>query len=132
MTLNPHPIRQTLQLEDIILETAAVAMIRQDVPELSKQHRIVFEESYDDLDLLVYTVLSFPHLQSRVALVRHTNSPTPGVEICVRHDEERSGSIVDETLHKLDLTSQDLIWIHPNYHQELTAIFRARESNRSS
>ena len=49
---NPNTTQKLIQLEDIILETASVAMIRQDMAEISKQNNLIFEESFDDLDFL--------------------------------------------------------------------------------
>lgn len=122
MTLKPKQTEQTTQIEDIILETASVAMIQQDVPEISAHSNLEFEESYDDLDSLVYAILTFSHLKSRVALVRHLNSPTPGIEICVCHDAENIALLINETLRKLDLTSEDLIWIHPSIQDKYNLI----------
>jgi hypothetical protein len=124
MNLNHNPTQDVAQLEDIILETASVAMIRQDVAEISTQHNLIFEESFDDLDFLVYATLSFSKLNSRSSLVRHKNSPVPGIEICVRHDEPNIGQLVYETLCKLNLGAEDLIWIHPNYQKELDKLIK--------
>jgi hypothetical protein len=118
---NPNPNQELIQLEDIILETASVAMIRQDVAEISKQNNLIFEESFDDLDFLVYATLSFSHSNSRVGLIRRRNSPVSGIEICVRHEEQHQSIVllVCETLRELSLTAEDLIWIHPNYQEEI-------------
>jgi hypothetical protein len=120
MNLNNND-QEMIQLEDIILETASVAMIRQDVAEISKQNDLVFEESFDDLDFLAYTILSFSNTDSRVSLICRRNSPVPGIEICVRHDEQHQNIalLVCQTLQKLSLDAEDLIWIHPNYEEEI-------------
>jgi hypothetical protein len=113
--------RELIQLEDIILETASVAMIRQDVAEISKQNNLLFEESFDDLDFLLYATLSFSHPNSRVSLICRRNSPVSGIEICVRHDEQHQNIalLVCNTLQELSLTAEDLVWVHPNYQEEI-------------
>jgi hypothetical protein len=123
---NPTPTQELIQLEDIILETASVAMIRQDVAEISKRNDLIFEESFDDLDFLVYTILFFSQSNSRVSLIRHRNSPVSGIEICVRHDEQHQNIawLIDRTLRELNLTPEDLIWIHPSYQEEIYGLIK--------
>jgi hypothetical protein len=128
MNIKPNPTQEFAQLEDIILETASVAMIRQDVAEISKQNNLLFEKSFDDLDFLVYATISFSSFKSRVSLVRHTNSPASGIEICVRHDEQNIAKLVCETLHELNLIAEDLIWIHPNYQEEVSKLIKDQKS----
>jgi hypothetical protein len=120
MNLN-NSDRELIQLEDIILETASVAMIRQNVAEISKQNNLVFKESFDDLDFLVYTTLSFSNPNSRVGLICRSNSAVSGIEVCVRHDEQHQNIalLVYQTLQKLSLDAEDLIWIHPYYEEEI-------------
>jgi hypothetical protein len=120
MNINNYS-QESIQLEDIVLETAVVAMVRQDVAEISKKNNLVFEESFDDLDFLVYTTLSFSHRDSRVALICRRNAPVSGIEICVRHDEhpQNIALLVCKTLQELSLASEDLIWIHPNYQEDI-------------
>jgi hypothetical protein len=66
--------QRLIQLEDLIPETNLVATIRQYVLTISKQNNLEFQESYDDLDFLVFAIL--PLLQtSRVALISHKNAP---------------------------------------------------------
>jgi hypothetical protein len=109
--------QRLIQLEDLIPETNVVATIRQDVETISKQHNLEFQESYDDLDFLVFATL--PLLQtSRVALISHKNAPVPGIEICVRYDEENIAGVISETFKSLKLTPEDLIWIDSQYERD--------------
>ena len=109
--------QQLIQLEDLIPETNVVATIRQDVETISKRNNLEFQESYDDLDFLVFAIL--PLLQtSRVALISHKNAPVPGIEICVRYDEENIAGVISETFKSLKLTPEDLIWIDSQYERE--------------
>jgi hypothetical protein len=109
--------QQLIQLEDLIPETNVVATIRQDIATISKQHNLEFQESYDDLDFLVFTILPLQQT-SRVALVSHKNSPVPGIEICVRYDQENIAEAISETLKSLKLIPEDLTWIDPQYERE--------------
>lgn len=109
--------QQLIQLEDLIPETNVVATIRQDVETISNQNKLEFQESYDDLDFLVFAIL--PLLQTnRVALISHKNAPVPGIEICVRYDEKNIAGVISETLKSLKLTPEDLIWIDSQYERE--------------
>jgi hypothetical protein len=123
MTLNSS--QRLKQLEDIVPETAPVAMIRQDVAAISKQNNLEFHESYDDLDFLVFATL-YLHPASRVSLVAHRHSPTPGIEICVCHNQQNIAELISETLTKLDLTPNDLTWLHPNYEQQFSELVKDR------
>lgn len=109
--------QKLIQLEDLIPETNVVATIRQDVETISKRDNLEFQESYDDLDFLLFAILPLSQT-SRVALISHKNAPVPGVEICVRYDEENIAGVISETLKSLKLTSEDLNWIDPQYERE--------------
>lgn len=109
--------QRLIQLEDLIPETNVVATIRQDVETISNQNNLEFQESYDDLDFLVFAILPLPQT-SRVALISHKNAPVPGIEVCVRYDEENIVGVISETLKSLKLTPEDLIWIDPQYERE--------------
>jgi hypothetical protein len=108
--------QQLIQLEDLIPETNVVATIRQDIATISKRSNLEFQESYDDLDFLVFAILPLS-LTSRVALVSHINAPVPGIEICVRHDLQNIGEVLAQTLDQLNLTREDLTWIDPQYEE---------------
>jgi hypothetical protein len=109
--------QQLIQLEDLIPETNVVATIRQDVETIAKGNNLEFQESYDDLDFLVFAILPLS-LTSRVALVSHKNAPMPGIEICVRHDIQNVSEAISKTLDRLNLTLEDLTWIDPQYEQK--------------
>lgn len=109
--------QQLIQLEDLIPETNVVATIRQDVETISKRNNLEFQESYDDLDFLVFAILPLPQT-NRVALVSHNNAPVPGIEICVRYDEENIAEAISETFRSLKLMPEDLTWIDPQYERE--------------
>jgi hypothetical protein len=114
----PNPTQKLTQLEDLIPETNVVATIRQDVATIAKRNNLEFQESYDDLDFLVFAILPLS-LTSRVALVSHKNAPVPGIEICVRHDQSNIGEMIAQTLDRLNLVQEDLTWVDPQYNQEL-------------
>jgi hypothetical protein len=107
-----------VQLEDLVAETALVATIRQEPAQISRSNHLEFQESYDDLDYLVFARLSLP-IGCQVSLVRHLNSPEPGIEICVGYDRIDIPKVLAETLKAIHLTVNDLTWVHPKYKQEL-------------
>jgi hypothetical protein len=115
--MTPNPTQKLIQLEDLIPETNVVATIRQDVATISKLNNLEFQESYDDLDFLVFALLPL-HSNIRVALVSHQNAPVPSIEICLRHDLENVGDAIAQTLDRLNLTPEDLTWIDPQYEQD--------------
>jgi hypothetical protein len=122
MTLNSS--QNLIQLEKIISETDLVAMIRPEPADIiSKLDTIEFKKSYDNLDYLIYALLSLPS-GNRVALVRHQHSPDPGLEICVQHDRGEIAKIISETLERLDLNRQDLTWIHPKYEEQFNRLIK--------
>jgi uncharacterized protein YjbI with pentapeptide repeats len=129
MTLSPN--KTSTHLSDIILETAPVAMIRKDVAAISKHNNLEFEESYDDLDFLVFATLTL-HLKSRVGLIYRKHSPVPGIEICVRHDQQNVERLISETLYELDLTPNDLAWLHPEYEKPFSELLREQSEHKKS
>jgi uncharacterized protein YjbI with pentapeptide repeats len=127
MTSNTsHNLRQ---LENLISETALVAMIRQEPSEVSRINHLEFKESYDNLDYLVYSILPLS-LGSQVSLVRHKHSPDPGMEICVRTDQQDISRIISETLYELDLALDDLTWIHPKHKEQLYKLIDEQTEHR--
>jgi uncharacterized protein YjbI with pentapeptide repeats len=124
MTINPT--QQLVQLEDIIPETSLVAMIRRDMRTLSEIHNLELKQSYDDLDYLEYAILPLS-LDRRVSLLSHKHSPEPGVEICVRHDQQDISTVLYETFVKLNLTLDDLTWIQSEYMPELYVLIFLRQ-----
>jgi hypothetical protein len=129
MTLNPR--QNSSQLENMIAETALVAMIRQEPSEISGLSNLEFKESYDNLDYLVYSTLPLS-LGNQVSLVRHKHSPDPGIEICVRPDQPDIAEIISETLSNLDLTRNDLTWIHPQYEEQLYRLVETQSEYRKT
>jgi hypothetical protein len=120
--MTPNFNQKLIQLEDLIPETNLVATIDCDPATFGELHQLEFQESYDDLDFLVFALLPLPSIDSttttlgkRVALVIHKHAPVPSVEICVHYELENVGVAIAQTLDKLNLTSEDLAWIHPQY-----------------
>ena len=66
---------------------------------------------------MVFATLSLPS-GDRIGLIRHDNSPTPGTEICVKHDQQDIPTVLQQALAEMNLTSKDLTWIHPEYEQK--------------
>lgn len=104
--------QKLVRLEECIPETNLVAIIRPEPNEIKGLEGLEFRDSFDDLDYLIFATLPLPS-GDRVALVRHQNSPTPGTEICVRHDPSNIKATIQEALTEMNLTAEDLTWIHP-------------------
>ena len=116
-----HPDRKLIRFEESISETKLVVMIRQEPEDILGLTQLEFTESYDDLDYLVFATLTLPS-QNRVALVRHQNSPQPGIEIYVKRDLNNTLEIIQEALTEMNLTIKDLIWIHPEYERKIYSL----------
>ena len=112
MTVNQS--QKLIRFEESIPETKLVAIIRQEPSDIIASQQLKFIKSFDDLDYLTYAVLSLPS-GNRVGLVRHKNSPSPGTEICVSHNHPNTSAVLKEALVEMNLTSNDLSWIHPEY-----------------
>ncbi len=106
-----------VRLEDSIAETKLVAIIRQEPAEIQTKNQLEFHLSFDDLDYLVFAILSLPS-GDRLGLIRHDNSPASGTEICVRHDLENIPAILKQAMVEMNLTIDDFTWIHPEYEQQ--------------
>ena len=119
-----------VRFEEIISETYPVAMIRKEPGEISQLNNLEFQESYDDLDYLVFATLLLPS-GNQVCLVRHLHSPEPGIEICVRYKQSNIpiiSIILRETLSEINLIPNDLTWIHPEYEQLLYELIKEQQS----
>jgi hypothetical protein len=59
-------------------------------------------------------LLLYLHFQE-IALVyiRHDNSPSPGTEICVRHNQLNIAAVLQEAIAEINLTIDNLIRIYP-------------------
>lgn len=114
MTLSP--IQEVPLLEDIVTETTPVAVIDREPDQLQRKSGLGFENGYDDLDFLNFSLLHLPE-QQRVCLVHHQHSP--GTDVCVADYQEHVAVLIHETLIKLELKLQDLRWVHPQYESEL-------------
>jgi hypothetical protein len=110
-----------VRLEDTIPETNLVAIIRQEPAEITRFNRLEFRPSFDDLDYLIFATLSLPS-GDRIGLIRHQNSPSPGTEICVSYERPPTAVVIQEALSEMNLTVDDLTWIHPEYERQLNEL----------
>jgi hypothetical protein len=107
-----------IRFDEFYLETEPIAVIKLLPRELEQKHReLNFQRGYDDLDYLEYARLEFDRDRT-VALISHENTPIPGTDICVAPGQLGIGSILINTLDRLDLCDRDLSWVHPNYDRE--------------
>lgn len=107
-----------VRLEDSIAETKLVAMIRQEPAEIQATNKLEFCPSFDDLDYLVFATLSLPS-GDRLGLIRRDNSPSAGTEICVRQDLKNIPAVLQQAMAEMNLTIDDLTWIHPEYERQV-------------
>jgi len=110
--------KDILRFEEVVAETDPVAVIRQEYSEINSSKELNFQKSYDDLDYLIYAILSLES-GNKVALVRHEHAPNPGTEICVSHSQIEIASVILEALNGLSLSIEDLTWVHSDYKHEL-------------
>jgi uncharacterized protein YjbI with pentapeptide repeats len=116
--MSTNPCQNLFRFEEIISEINPVAVIRREPDEISQSNKLEFQESYDDLDYLVYAVFPLPS-GNKVSLVRHLRSPEPGMEICVRYKQTNIPRVLTEAFSKMNLTRDDLTWIHPEYKRQV-------------
>ena len=67
---------------------------------------------------MVFATLSLPS-GDRVGLIRHDNSPAPGTEICVKPDRKNIPAVIQAAMIEMNLSLEDLAWIHPEYEQQV-------------
>ncbi len=125
--MSVNPSQNLIRFEDSILETKLVAMIRQEPSKVTMLSQVEFTESFDDLDYLTFAILTLPS-QNRVSLVRHQNSPQSGTEICVRYDQSDIALILQEALTQMNLSLDDITWIHSEYEQQLNELYKSFQS----
>jgi hypothetical protein len=114
---NLHVQDGLVELSDATSATMPVALLSKEPDELAKQASIRFSEGFDDLDYVTYAAFSLPS-GSPIALVRHQNSPNPGVEVYVVPSDTDIASILSEVLRTLKLSAEIVSWIHPAYEEE--------------
>lgn len=107
-----------IHLDEVTPATMPVAILPREPDELIKEQSLQFLEGYDDLDYVTFSDIVLPS-GYRVALVRHKNSPNPGIEICVAPDAANIPEIVVNVLKFLTVPQNCLTWIHPTYSDEI-------------
>jgi hypothetical protein len=107
-----------VDLGDVTPATMPVAVLSKEPEELVKEARLQFSEGFDDLDYVTFSNLSLPS-GHRVTLVRHKNSPSPGIEVCTIPNETNVTEILVSVLKTLKLSSDVFTWVHPAYEQEV-------------
>jgi hypothetical protein len=106
-----------VELSDVTSATMPVAVLSKEPDELAKQVSIQFAEGFDDLDYITFAAFALPS-GSPVALVRHRNSPEPGVEVHVVPSNPAINETLKEALRALSLSPEALSWIHPAYEKD--------------
>jgi hypothetical protein len=117
-----------IRFDEFYRETEPIAVIKLQPQELEqKSKELKFQKGYDDLDYLEYARLEVMPDRT-IALISHENTPIPGTDVCVVPGQLDIVSILINTIDRLDLSDQDLSWIHPDYEQEFQ---RSLKSNQN-
>jgi hypothetical protein len=103
-----------VELSDVTSATMPIAVLSKEPDELIKQGSIQFSEGFDDLDYVTFAAFSLPS-GSPIALVRHHNAPSPGIEVCVVPSNISIIATLKEVLEALQFSTEDFSWIHPVY-----------------
>lgn len=106
-----------IELSDVTSATMPVAVLSKEPDELTKQVSIQFSEGFDDLDYVAFAAFSLPS-GSSITLVRHQNSPNPGIEVCVVPSNTSIIATLKEVLEALKLSDETFSWIHPAYEKD--------------
>ncbi|KAI9133099.1 hypothetical protein [Acaryochloris sp. CCMEE 5410] len=101
-----------VELVEVTSAVVPIAVFQQSPAELSEQNSIEFQDGFDDLDYLKFSLLQLPSGKP-TTLVYHQNSPNPGVEICVIADESNREGVIQEVMQLLNLPTTALICVHP-------------------
>ena len=88
--------------------------------QLSPEHfiqsnQLEFISSSDDLGSLVYSPFSLPSGHS-ISLVHYVDASYPGIEVYINPNSSSPSSVLSELLDFLNLSPDDLDWIHPQVH----------------
>jgi hypothetical protein len=110
-TLSEKNMNEISQVTDA---TKPIALLRQLPSDFTEDISKKFNQGFDDLDYLEYSCIDFSSKYA-VTLINHKNSPIPGTEICVTQYNSNVGETVKDVLNLLDLSIDDLYWIHPDY-----------------
>lgn len=98
-----------------ISEINLVATIKLPPEHFTQSHQLEFVNSHDDLDSLVFASLNLPS-GSTISLVRHQNAPYSGTELYFPPDLPNPSKVLAETLDLLQISTNDLEWVHPQIH----------------
>jgi len=90
-----------------------IAVLNMEPSEITSKLGIVFETTRDDLDYLKAALVKVES-GNQYAFVRHLHAPNTGTDILMNEKRSDIMAALDEVLHALELTSEDLKWIHPD------------------
>jgi hypothetical protein len=121
-----------IRFDEVYRETEPIAIIKLHPHELSlKNKELKFHQGYDDLDYLEYARLEIIP-DCTIALVSHENTPIPGTDICVAPNQVNIVLILIKAISTLQLSRQDLFWIHPNYELQFQKEWQYKQMKRLS
>ncbi|WP_299416119.1 hypothetical protein [Acaryochloris sp. IP29b_bin.148] len=109
---NVFAANKLVELVEVTSAVVPIAIFQQSPAELSEQHSIEFQDGFDDLDYLKFSLLQLPSGKS-ATLIYHQNSPNPGMEVCVIADESDREGLIREVMQLLNLPTTAIMWVHP-------------------
>lgn len=110
---NVSASNKLVELGEVTSAVVPIAVLQQSPAELSdQQHSIEFQDGFDDLDYLKFSILQLPS-SKLTTLVYHQNSPNPGTEVCVVANEVDREEVIKEVMQLLNLPTTALMWVHP-------------------
>lgn len=102
-------------LSKSVPEINLVATIKLTPQHFVQSHQLKFTSSCDDLDSLIFANLDLPS-GNTISLVRHQNAPYSGTEIYIAPGLPNPSQVLAETIDTLNISRDDLDWIHPQVH----------------
>ena len=115
MNIKPNTI---IRYDENYSEVELVAYLKQTPSELIERGLPSFQEGYDDLDDLLFSILDLKSGKS-VAFILHLNSPSQAIEMYVSPDNLYVAETIAEAILTLELSQQDLTWIHPDFESQI-------------
>lgn len=107
-----------------------VAVVNKDPEELAAAHKLVFDETYDDLDALRESTFTGPS-KATFALVRYAHASRAGTQLLVKaRSIPQATALLAEAVEALDLALSDLIWIRQELWSGMSAATEKREAER--
>jgi hypothetical protein len=114
MTISSSNLNPKLS-EPSIPEINLVATSQLSPERFVKSNQLEFISSSDDVGSLVFSAFSLPSGNS-ISLVHYLDAPYPGVQVYINPNSSSPSEIFAEAINFLNISPDDLDWIHPQIH----------------